>query len=233
MGGTGTGGASQRSSRPAGRTGSTWPSRRRRFVLCLLPPSRLRGPRRPRQRPQPKKIREKSAEGCPAAAHPTAAPATPTTPEKVASRRPGRASRSAGRPSSHRPKTTCSSTLLWVRSTPTSVGSCGLSQSAKKEKNIVCENCEKFLNPNAGLVEVSGRPFASYVALCPDCRWTLWPVRAAWQTKLLENEIIKDNINSNNSNSRRKFRSYTSDNMDSWKAEVRRVRREKIRRKKM
>ena len=32
---------------------------------------------------------------------------------------------------------------------------------------------------------------------------------------------------------RRKFRSYTSDNMDSWKAEVRRVRREKIRRKKM
>ena len=33
--------------------------------------------------------------------------------------------------------------------------------------------------------------------------------------------------------SRRKFRSETSDNMDSWKAEVRRVRREKIRRKKM
>ena len=32
---------------------------------------------------------------------------------------------------------------------------------------------------------------------------------------------------------RRKFRSGTSDNMDSWKAEVRRVRREKIRRKKM
>ena len=32
---------------------------------------------------------------------------------------------------------------------------------------------------------------------------------------------------------RRKFRSETSDNMDSWKAEVRRVRREKIRRKKM
>ena len=31
----------------------------------------------------------------------------------------------------------------------------------------------------------------------------------------------------------RKFRSETSDNMDSWKAEVRRVRREKIRRKKM
>ena len=34
-------------------------------------------------------------------------------------------------------------------------------------------------------------------------------------------------------NGRRKFRSETSDNMDSWKAEVRRVRREKIRRKKM
>ena len=32
---------------------------------------------------------------------------------------------------------------------------------------------------------------------------------------------------------RRKFRSETSDNVDSWKAEVRRVRREKIRRKKM
>ena len=32
---------------------------------------------------------------------------------------------------------------------------------------------------------------------------------------------------------RRKFRSETSDNMDSWKAEVRRIRREKIRRKKM
>ena len=34
-------------------------------------------------------------------------------------------------------------------------------------------------------------------------------------------------------NGRRKFRSETSDNMDSWKAEVRRVRRDKIRRKKM
>ena len=34
-------------------------------------------------------------------------------------------------------------------------------------------------------------------------------------------------------NYRRKFRSETSDNMDSWKAEVRRVRRDKIRRKKM
>ena len=32
---------------------------------------------------------------------------------------------------------------------------------------------------------------------------------------------------------RRKFRSETSDNMDSWKAEVRRVRREKIRREKI
>ena len=35
------------------------------------------------------------------------------------------------------------------------------------------------------------------------------------------------------SHNRRKFRSETSDNMDSWKAEVRRVRRDKIRRKKM
>ena len=35
------------------------------------------------------------------------------------------------------------------------------------------------------------------------------------------------------SNCWRKFRSETSDNMDSWKAEVKRVRREKIRRKKM
>ena len=34
-------------------------------------------------------------------------------------------------------------------------------------------------------------------------------------------------------NYRRKFRSETSDNMDSWKAEVRRVRREKIRREKI
>ena len=34
-------------------------------------------------------------------------------------------------------------------------------------------------------------------------------------------------------NYRRKFRSETSDNMDSWKAGVRRVRRDKIRRKKM
>ena len=47
---------------------------------------------------------------------------------------------------------------------------------------------------------------------------------------------IFPNINSDNVcsfNDRRKFRSETSDNMDSWKAEVRRVRREKIRRKKM
>ena len=46
------------------------------------------------------------------------------------------------------------------------------------------------------------------------------------------------NISNNGENNnpylnRRKFRSETSDNMDSWKAEVRRVRREKIRRKKM
>ena len=37
----------------------------------------------------------------------------------------------------------------------------------------------------------------------------------------------------NKTSYRRKFRSETSDNMDSWKAQVRRVRREKIRRKKM
>ena len=36
-----------------------------------------------------------------------------------------------------------------------------------------------------------------------------------------------------NAANRRKFRSETSDNMDSWKAEVRRVRREKIRREKI
>ena len=45
------------------------------------------------------------------------------------------------------------------------------------------------------------------------------PTRIYWMVKLTYN--------------RRKFRSETSDNMDSWKAEVRRVRREKIRRKKM
>ena len=39
-------------------------------------------------------------------------------------------------------------------------------------------------------------------------------------------------MESNINNNRRKFRSEFSDNMDSWKAEVRRVRREKIRRKK-
>ena len=44
--------------------------------------------------------------------------------------------------------------------------------------------------------------------------------------------IIKGTIKYNGYD-RRKFRSETSDNMDSWKAEVRRVRREKIRRKKM
>ena len=46
-----------------------------------------------------------------------------------------------------------------------------------------------------------------------------------WNYVLLVKEIWCDY--------RRKFRSETSDNMDSWKAEVRRVRREKIRRKKM
>ena len=41
------------------------------------------------------------------------------------------------------------------------------------------------------------------------------------------------NHRSSQQGNRRKFRSETSDNMDSWKAEVRRVRRDKIRRKKM
>ena len=45
--------------------------------------------------------------------------------------------------------------------------------------------------------------------------------------------ILSCAIRSQILNSRRKFRSETSDNMDSWKAEVRRVRRDKIRRKKM
>ena len=52
---------------------------------------------------------------------------------------------------------------------------------------------------------------------------TYWDIRSI---------IVKYSININIYN-RRKFRSETSDNMDSWKAEVKRVRREKIRRKKM
>ena len=49
--------------------------------------------------------------------------------------------------------------------------------------------------------------------------------------KTTKNMIKHDKIN-DQCNDRRKFRSETSDNMDSWKAEVKRVRREKIRRKK-
>ena len=45
--------------------------------------------------------------------------------------------------------------------------------------------------------------------------------------------LLPDYIPQSYHNYRRKFRSETSDNMDSWKAEVKRVRREKIRRKKM
>ena len=53
-----------------------------------------------------------------------------------------------------------------------------------------------------------------------------WLVRGLYYCMFMENHAsILDY--------RRKFRSETSDNMDSWKAEVRRVRREKIRRKKM
>ena len=46
-------------------------------------------------------------------------------------------------------------------------------------------------------------------------------------------KVVGDKRGGKPINHRRKFRSETSDNMDSWKAEVRRVRREKIRRKKM
>ena len=52
------------------------------------------------------------------------------------------------------------------------------------------------------------------------------PIKIIAQWMVMENGWLMDGY-------RRKFRSYTSDNMDSWKAEVRRVRREKIRRKKM
>ena len=62
MGGRGTGGASQSSSRPAGCTGSTWPSRRRRLVLCLLSrPGQVAHDTRGKGFNQ--KTREKSAEG--------------------------------------------------------------------------------------------------------------------------------------------------------------------------
>ena len=57
--------------------------------------------------------------------------------------------------------------------------------------------------------------------------------RSLDHTKAEDLASIPCSINLNKYYDRRKFRSETSDNMDSWKAEVRRVRREKLRRKKM
>ena len=57
--------------------------------------------------------------------------------------------------------------------------------------------------------------------------------RSSWAVSATKNEINGMVHKWQIYNDRRKFRSETSDNMDSWKAEVRRVRREKIRRKKM
>ena len=59
-------------------------------------------------------------------------------------------------------------------------------------------------------------------------RWS--PLEIPWNPH--ENHEMVGEIMLNH-HYRRKFRSETSDNMDSWKAEVRRVRRDKIRRKKM
>ena len=71
-------------------------------------------------------------------------------------------------------------------------------------------------------------------------RWRAYTSFGHWTTQhILNINIIIYNtqkclsLKQNRINIRRKFRSETSDNMDSWKAEVRRVRREKIRRKKM
>ena len=69
----------------------------------------------------------------------------------------------------------------------------------------------------------------------------LWRIVVMWITEKTHGESIprcwvKLHYGKNTvvcMDNRRKFRSETSDNMDSWKAEVRRVRREKIRRKKM
>ena len=52
-------------------------------------------------------------------------------------------------------------------------------------------------------------------------------------TSLYKTNIIQHKNHNITYNYRRKFRSETSDNMDSWKAEVGRVRREKIRREKI
>ena len=154
MGGRGTGGASQSSSRPAGCTGSTWPSRRRRLVLCLLSrPGQVAHDARGKGFNQ--KTREKSAEGYPAAAHLTAAPATPTTPRESCFKAPG-----AGLQKRRATFVAEGENYLFVHPPLSSVNLdvCRelwfepVGQKAKKEKNIVCENCERFLNPNAGLV---------------------------------------------------------------------------------
>ena len=54
-----------------------------------------------------------------------------------------------------------------------------------------------------------------------------------WKDSASMQYTSNSSCSTSTSTSRRKFRSETSDNMDSWKAEVRRVRREQIRRKKM
>ena len=68
--------------------------------------------------------------------------------------------------------------------------------------------------------------------------WTYINDMFPWHSQVKENKKVSDDLVCLTCFTiqilhRRKFRSYTSDNMDSWKAEVRRVRREKIRRKKM
>ena len=66
-----------------------------------------------------------------------------------------------------------------------------------------------------------------------DVMWCIYIYICIMLTILNDNNDNdnKTESNNNNNDNRRKFRSETSDNMDSWKAEVRRVRREKIRRK--
>ena len=68
--------------------------------------------------------------------------------------------------------------------------------------------------------------------------WTYINDMFPWHSQVKENKKVSDDLVCLTCFTiqilhRRKFRSYTSDNMDSWKAEVRRVRREKFRRKKM
>ena len=62
--------------------------------------------------------------------------------------------------------------------------------------------------------------------------WDIWSTRY-YDSGLSKPDMYFIILVARDSHYRRKFRSETSDNMDSWKAEVRRVRREKIRRKKM